>query len=232
MSYIESRNAYCNCEKRIYSGVGKYNIPEIVPQEFDLKDFEILGFNYVKGEKFPKDKIVHFYLDDYQFDRVWKDPNGYTDVLKPFKAVLAPDFSLYTDFPRAVQIYNHYRKHWLARYWQEHGIKVIPTICWSDEDSFEWCFDGEPKNAVISISVLGCNRDGQMKTDYWKGFNKAIEVLQPKTILLFKGSSPVKLPPLNAEVIEVVSGNIKGAEDYKNGISRYNKENGDERDGW
>lgn len=201
MNYRETRNAYCNCEKRIFPGVGPFDIPEILPQDIDLTEPDILGFNYAKGEDLPEEKICHFYLDDYQFDRVWKDPDLYVDKMKQFKAVLAPDFSMYTDFPRAVQIYNHYRKHWVARYWQEHGVKVIPTICWSTPDSFEWCFDGEPREATVSISVLGCNRDEQMKQDFWTGFNEAVRVLRPKQILLFTGNSPVEVPETGAEVI-------------------------------
>lgn len=218
--YWLTKNAYCNCEKRIYWGEGPFDIPAILPQEFDLNNPSALGFNYAKGEDYPEEHICHFYLDDYQFDRLWRDPNRYISLMQKFKAVLAPDFSLYTDFPRAVQIYNHYRKHWLARYWQEHGIKVIPTICWSDEESFEWCFDGEPREATVSISVLGCNRSEQMKHDYWLGFNKAIEVLRPKRILLFKGNSPVELPDCGgAEIIEVRSGNLAGAKAYRNGVN-------------
>jgi len=220
MNYRETRNAYCNCEKRIFPGVGSYDIPEILPQEIDLTEPDILGFNYAKGEDLPEEKICHFYLDDYQFDRVWKDPDLYVDKMKQFKAVLAPDFSLYTDFPRAVQIYNHYRKHWVARYWQENGVKVIPTICWSTPDSFEWCFDGEPREATVSISVLGCNRDEQMKRDFWVGFNEAVKVLRPKRILLFTGNSPVEVPETGAEVIRVRSGNLKGASDWRKSVAR------------
>lgn len=222
MGYIETRNAYCNCEKHIYRGVGPFDIPQILPQEFDLVDAEVLGFNYARGEDFPEEYICHFYLDDYQFDRVWKDPDKYIDLMRKFKAVLAPDFSLYTDFPKAVQIYNHYRKHWVARYWQDHGVKVIPTICWSDEESFEWCFDGVPKHSTVSISVLGCNRSEQMKKDYWVGFNKTIEVVQPKKILLFKGNSPVTLPDVgDAEVVEVKSGNLAGAKAWKDNVKKH-----------
>lgn len=217
--YKATRNAYCNCEKRIYPGVGQYNIPEILPQDVDLTDAEVLGFNYAKGEDFPEEYICHFYLDDYQFERVWKDPDLYIDLMKRFKAVLAPDFSIYDDFPTAVNIYNHYRKHWVARYWQDHGVKVIPTICWGDEDSFAWCFDGTPKHSTISISVVGCNKgDGR---DYWTGFNKAIEVLEPKKILLFKGNSPVTLPDCGgAEIIEVRNGNLLGAKKWKDGVKK------------
>lgn len=221
MNYRETRNAYCNCEKRIYSGVGLFNIPEIIPQDIDLTDPQIIGFNYAKGEDYAEHEIVHFYLDDYQFDRVWKDSDLYIPVLQKFKAVLAPDFSLYSDFPKAVQIYNHYRKHWLARYWQENGIMVIPTICWSTPDSFDWCFDGEPKNATVSISVFGCNKSEQMKRDYWAGFNKAIEVLTPKRILLCKGNSQIKLPDCGgAEIIEVKLGNMAGVDKWRKSLRK------------
>ena len=145
MNYREKRGAYLNCEKRIFSGTGPFDFPMIDPVEVDVEDTEVIGFNYAIGCKHPEDKICHFYLDDYQFERVWNDPDRYVPILKRFKAVLAPDFSLYTDFPRAVQIFNHYRKMWCAAYWQERGINVIPTICWSTPDSFEWCFDGIPK---------------------------------------------------------------------------------------
>ena len=217
--YKASRNAYCNCEKRIYTGVGQFDIPMILPQEIDLTDAEVLGFNYAKGEDFPEEYICHFYLDDYQFERVWKDPDMYIDLMKRFRAVLAPDFSIYDDFPTAVNIYNHYRKHWIARYWQDHGVKIIPTLCWGDEASFEWCFDGTPKHSTVSISVVGCNKgDGR---DYWTGFNKAIEVLEPSKILLFKGNSPVTLPDCGgAEIIEVRSGNLAGAKKWKDGVKK------------
>lgn len=76
---------------------------------------------------------VHFFLDDYQFQRLWNTPDRYIESLQKFSCVLSPDFSLYTDYPTALQIYNHYRKHWIGAYLQLYGIEVIPTICWSDE---------------------------------------------------------------------------------------------------
>ena len=133
--YRAQRN-YENAQRMLFEGAGQYDIPEIEPTQFDNADF--IGFNYAKSAKNCKDKAVHFFLDDYQFARVWTDPDRYIPVLQRFKYVLTPDFSLYTDFPKPLQIYNHYRKHWLGAYWQMHGINVIPTICWSDQDSFEW----------------------------------------------------------------------------------------------
>lgn len=53
-----------------------------------------------------------------------------------------------------MKIYNHYRKHWLGAYWQDNGITVIPTISWSDKESFGWCFDGELVGGTVAVSSV------------------------------------------------------------------------------
>lgn len=184
--YKQNRN-YENIQKMMFDGVGKYNIPIIEATQYEGADF--IGFNYAKSTKDTESKAVHFFLDDYQFNRVWTDTDKYIEMLKRFKYVLTPDFSLYTDFPKALQIYNHYRKHWLGAYWQEHGIRVIPTICWCDKESFEWCFDGEPTHSVVAISSVGTQNSKERKRKFLDGYFEMIDRLQP-TQIIFYGSVP------------------------------------------
>lgn len=191
MNYREKRGAYLNCEKRIFTGTGPFEFPMMDPVNIDVDGVETIGFNYAIGCKHPEDKICHFYLDDYQFERVWNDAPRYVPILKRFKAVMAPDFSMYTDFPKAVQIFNHYRKMWCAAYWQEHGMKVIPTICWSTPDSFEWCFDGIPKYSLVCICTVGGFGSHEDNKGAWiEGYEKCLEVLDPSEILLFGKDFP------------------------------------------
>lgn len=76
MSYKDKRSGLLNTEKRIYKGVGIYDIPKILPlKKVDVEGMISVGFNYFLGEKHPEDKILHFFLDDYQFERVWKEPD-------------------------------------------------------------------------------------------------------------------------------------------------------------
>lgn len=148
--------AFCNLDKAIYDGVGKYNIPEIDPYNGDIDVSHWLGFNYVKQDYYCRKEVgVHFCLDDYQFETIWNHPTKYIDNFKKCGILCSPDFSLYSDFPLAIQIYNHYRKHWLARFYQDRGSVVIPTIAWSDESSYDWCFDGEPKHSIVATSYNG-----------------------------------------------------------------------------
>ena len=184
--YRTQRN-YENAQRMLFDGVGQYGTPEIEATQFDNAEF--IGFNYARSAKNPEDKAVHFFLDDYQFNRVWTDPDRYIPMLQRFKYVLTPDFSLYTDFPKALQIYNHYRKHWLGAYWQLHCINVIPTIGWSDLDSFEWCFDGEPTQGVVAVSSVGTQVKKEAREKFVEGYMEMVKRLQP-TQIIFYGNVP------------------------------------------
>lgn len=184
MNYRNTR-CYQNCEKRMFEGVGEFNVPEIKPIKLDVEDTVMVGFNYAKTIKKPEEKICHFFLDDYQFDRVWNNADKYLGVLRRFKAVCSPDFSLYLDFPKLIQLYNNYRRQWCGAYWQEYGINVIPTVRWSDEASYEWCFDGIPRHSLVCISTVGGFKEKDV-AEYWmKGYKKALEVLEPSHILFY-----------------------------------------------
>ena len=178
---------YENVQRMLFNGIGEYDIPQIESIQFNNAEF--IGFNYARNAKEPENKAVHFFLDDYQFTRVWTEPDRYIPMLQRFKYVLTPDFSLYTDFPKPLQIYNHYRKHWIGAYWQMYGINVIPTICWSDQKSFEWCFDGEPTQSVVAVSSVGTQNNKEKKRCFLDGYHEMVERLQP-TQIIFYGRVP------------------------------------------
>ena len=184
--FRERRN-YENQQRRIYNGVGRYDIPLIRKQEIDdsVLDAHWIPFNMAKTCKDPENTVVHFFVDDYQFERVWKDPERYAEMLSRFKAVCSPDFSIYVDFPKALQIYSHFKSHWCAAFWQERGINVIPTLSWSDNESFEWCFDGCAKKydvAVIATAGVLNNKDAIDR--FAEGVRRACAVLEPKKLVI------------------------------------------------
>ncbi|MBQ8768823.1 MAG: DUF4417 domain-containing protein [Oscillospiraceae bacterium] len=185
--YKLNRN-FENLERRLYPGVGLYGIPQIDPINFE-GNCAFIGFNLASGCKDRNEKGVHFFLDDYQFNRLWNNIDRYVSMLSDFQYVMSPDFSTYADFPKAIQIYNHYRKHWVAAYLQEHQVNVIPTISWSTPDSYEWCFDGEPVGATVAVSSVGCMKQKEARGNFIEGYNEMIKRLSP-TKILFYGNVP------------------------------------------
>ena len=164
-----------NLDKANFLGVGKYDTPIIQPEHIDVRHLEWIPFDKALVSKDRATKGVHFYKDDYRFERFWNNPDKYISLLQQFGAVCSPDFSLYSDMPLAVQLFMHYKKHWLAAYWQAHGIHVIPTLCWCGEQSYDWCFDGEPRNAIVSISSHGTQSDPYEAECFDKHCRKALE---------------------------------------------------------
>lgn len=177
-----------NLDKFAFTGVGKFGIPYISP-ETECPSSEFIPMNYANTAKNPESKAVHCFVDDYQFLRYWNQPDKYIPLLSKFQAVCSPDFSLYTDMPVAMQIYNHYRKHWLAAYWQMHGITVYPTIAWSTPDSYDWCFDGEPTGGIVAVSSVGTQKNKESKRLFLQGYEEMMKRLDPQFVI-FYGNVP------------------------------------------
>ena len=176
-----------NIGKANFPGVGKYDIPQLEPiHENEIGEIkEWIGFNYVLSDTEPEGKAVHFFIDDYQFQRLWNTPEKYMEKLARYEAVLTPDFSPYSDMPLATQIFNHYRKHWVGKLMQEYGVKVIPTIRASrDERSLDFYLDGEPKGGVVCISSMWTSEDDAR--EYFKReYETMRKTLKPEKIYVY-----------------------------------------------
>ena len=96
-----------NTQRGIFSGVGLYDIPEILPtKDVSIEGLEPVCINYHFSQKKkpnPEKSFLHFFIDDIKFERLWNNPDRYIESFKKYQYILAPDFSLYTDHPKAVQ---------------------------------------------------------------------------------------------------------------------------------
>ena len=147
---------------------------------------KLIGFNYAKTSK-EKNVGIHFYLDDYQFERLWNKPEDYVDTLKEYECILSPDFSLYMDMPMPMKIWNIYRSRLIGQYYQSQGIKVIPTLSWAEEETGEFCFEGIPKGSIVSISTIGVKKNKEALKIWKTGVDELIKRIEPSTILIYGG---------------------------------------------
>lgn len=143
----------------------------------------LVPFNYALSNK-NKDCYIHFYIQDYLFNRIWNNPQRYIDVLKEYKGIVQPDFSLYTDMPEPLQRFNHYRNLWFARMCQIQGITVIPSPNWSTIDSFNWCLEGMPKESILMISSVGSVKNVNVFDRFLEGMQKVIDEISPIKMLI------------------------------------------------
>ena len=152
----------------------------------DCVPSELIGFNYAKTSA-NKDVGIHFYIDDYQFERVWNYPEKYVGILQQYECILSPDFSLYMDMPMPMKIWNVYRSRQIGAFYQSMGIKVIPTLSWAEPETYRFCFQGIEKNSIVSVSTVGVkNSDGAIEV-WTDGMKEAIRQLEPSLILEYGG---------------------------------------------
>ena len=165
--------------------VGEYGMPLIRAESFTPE--KIIPFNYVLSDS-ERTAGVHFFIDDYQFERVWNDPEKYAEILRQYPCVFTPDFSLYLEMPKAMQIWNVYRSRFVGNYLQNRGIKVIPTLQWSFQDSYEFCFDGIEPGGTVAISTIGVKRNDSALQLWREGLAEAEKRLKPTQILCYGGA--------------------------------------------
>lgn len=162
----------------------KWQMPILKKCTYIPKD--LISFNYAKTSK-EYEKGVHFYIDDYQFERIWNAPHDYVDILRQFDCILTPDFSLYTEMPLPMQIWNVYRSKMVGQIMQDYGLMVIPTLQWCREDSFEFAFDGIEPGGVVSVSTIGVKQQPDAKKIWTAGMDKAMRQLKPKAVVVYGG---------------------------------------------
>lgn len=161
-----------------------WQMPVIKNNNYIPKD--LIGFNYAKSSK-NKNTGIHFYVDDYQFERVWKKPDKYLEVLMEYECILSPDFSLYIDMPMPMKIWNIYRSRQIGAYYQSKGMRVIPTISWAEKETFDFCFEGIPKGSIVSVSTIGVKQDKEALKIWADGMKEMIKRIEPSTILVYGG---------------------------------------------
>lgn len=178
--------------------VGRYGMPRL--RKTDYIPQSVIPFNLAKTQKNPENECVHFFVDDFQFERVWNYPNKYLNLLQRFEGVIAPDFSMLDYMPMAQRIWNCYRNRALAFWMQKNGIKVIPTVEWAAYEELDWCLDGIPKESSIGIGTYGSNKNARRKYGLLKGIERIVNALEPSAIICY-GPEIKSIYGLGKEVI-------------------------------
>lgn len=144
---------------RLFASDNGLDIP-LVRKEDWRPDYLIPHRTRIRTREKPRGiGAVHFFPEDHRFEPVWKSPHQGISYVRRWGYALTLDFSLYANRPLSVQLWNVYRNRWCGAFWHSEGIRVIPTISWSDYESFSFCFLGVQKGSAAAISIVGVVRD-------------------------------------------------------------------------
>ena len=180
-----------------FPGAGHWKIP-VIPkfqiQEGDFDDLLLIGFDRAKPDDDKHhNRMVHFFLYDYKFERVWKQPEADLEKLSNYRAVLSPDFSMYLEMNPTMQLYNTFRNRWCGAYWASKGTRVIPTVNWGDESTFDFCFRGIEKGSTVAVSTYMAsehNNHSDQKEWFMAGYREMLRQIQPEKIICYNSPFP------------------------------------------
>lgn len=143
-----------------------------------------------------------FFLYDYRFERVWKHPDNDIEKLSRYRAVLSPDFSMYLEMAPVMQLYNVFRSRWCGAYWASKGMRVIPTVNWGNEESFDFCFEGIERGSTVAVSTyMASEHDNRKDQKDWfmAGYNELLRRIAPEKIICYN----TPFPEMQGDVVHV-----------------------------
>ena len=174
---------------------GYYDIPYI-PQKTDLIIKKLVPYDKTSNHIYEQGEVVHFYLDDQKFDGpkgIWNGLSNNENYKRGFdlsrlngaSAIITPDFSLYLDMPRVMQIWNVYRSRAVGYYLTTLGYDVIPNVRWTDEESYNFAFAGLYKGQIVAVGTLGCSKSPNDKALLVNGFVEMIRRIEPRLVIVY-----------------------------------------------
>lgn len=175
---------------------GYYDIPVIPKQNFELNINKLISYDKTFNHIYTNGEVVHFYIDDFKFDGpkgIWNGLNNDVSFKRGFcmsrfkgvEAIICPDFSLYLDMPKSLQIWNIYRNRAVGYYLSKLGFNVIPNIRWTDEESYDFAFDGIYEGQVVAVGTLGCTKNKKDRTLLVNGFIEMLNKIKPSKVIIY-----------------------------------------------
>lgn len=167
-----------------------------------------IPFNCLGSTKNRKERWFHFFIDDYQFERIWNNFVTYVPMLMDCEGGFSPDFSLYLGMPTVLQQWNSFRNKAIGARLQRMGKTIIPNVGFSDEKSLDFAFAGIPENSILSITTQGCLQNGVCKQSLLNGLHELCRQKYP-TKLYVVGLFPEKWKdkfPMPIETVPTFAG--------------------------
>jgi hypothetical protein len=159
------------------------DMPLIQKQNVDVENLKYIGFqNTRKIDTINSDKTVGFFMQDEKFERVIRKPWNYVERFKQYKQIMSLDVSCYTDMSVEEQWYNTFLNRLIGKYWQSCGLKVIPTVAWSDEKSYKFAFGGIEEGCVVSVSTIGTHKHYEL---FMSGYVEMCKKIKPKNVICY-----------------------------------------------
>lgn len=156
------------------------------------------------------DAFIHYFIDDQRFDgkrnSIWLYPEKALDIIRHFSGIISPDFSTYIDFPEPLKLWNIYRMNAFGYWISTLGIPVISNVRWGTEETWDYCFDGNPHNSMLAVGTVASGiRYHKNRPVFENGLLHMVRILHPHTIVFYGSVNNTCIETLRQQGIHIVS---------------------------
>lgn len=179
-----------------------------------------------KNREFQHPAYVFFYEDGDSVcygskSCIWIRYRRAYEILRHFAGIITPIFVRDVGAASPWERWNTYcMRAFGYRFGKDSGKPAINSVCWSDRQSYQYCFEGIPENSIVAIRTDNFNpNNAEELALFEKGLRKMTRVLSPHTIIVYgavefqslkrlakRGVKIIPLPPKTFDVF------LKGGE--------------------
>lgn len=162
--------------------VGKYNFPQLAQVNY-LSELPVFPFNHLKTKVTEGCYWYHCFTAEKNFHRLYKNFREYEEFFPKIKGLISADFNMYRNYDEKILIDNCLKNRMVDYALQQAGVPMIPTAGFAGESTWEWCFDGLPKNSTVAVTT-NTLYDKESNRLFIGGINAIVEKLQPTAIVV------------------------------------------------
>ncbi len=158
-------------------------LPVLAPYRGDIPT-RLVPFNVAYANK-DYHCTVHFFIDDFLFLRVLRNPKKYLEFFHKCDSVIGTDLSQYAEMSAADRYFCAYTNSAFTAYLQQNDVNAIPNVTWSLPDSYCYSWTSMPTDSVIAINCKGIMKHDASKYLWMAGYAAACETLHPSLIIRY-----------------------------------------------
>lgn len=162
------------------------------------------------------DQWIHFYIHDYQFRRIIRNPARYLSVLSRFRGIISPDVSVFWNEPLYRQLRSISESREIGSWAQRNGIDVIANYRWGKPETYDFAFSGSQQGGTAAVGTIGCCQNPEIRDVFQNGLKELIRRIRPDCLVVCGEVRPDVFSCVYDAGIEVIPFETPTAEAHRN----------------
>lgn len=210
-------------DEKVFSTENKLGIPELLPEmilgEFpkplltwggpedtpdDGNSYYLYSFGSTSNQGIPfKRALLCYFTGDKHIETLWNTTAYQVGKMMTTQVIgcVVPDFSYWEGNPRVLHMYAAYRAHWLGRFMQEAGVKVVPRFEYYLEEVRDFSLIGVPKGTPTLATQLHTAIDDMSIERIKYSLISGLDLIRPGQLLVYSSEK-------GREILDEIKGDL------------------------